>query len=69
MPPVPIVLVGRAYWDRLIRLDTLVDEGLIEPADRALIAYAETAEEAWQAVLDWHTRCGTPGFPSLHCDV
>ena len=69
MPPVPIVLVGRAYWDRLIRFDTLVDEGLIEPTDRALIAYAETAEEAWQAVLDWHTRCGTPGFPAPHCDV
>jgi uncharacterized protein (TIGR00730 family) len=65
MPPVPVVLVGRAYWDRLLNLDHLVDEGLIEPQDRALIAYAETAEEAWDAVVHWHARCGTAGFP---CD-
>jgi hypothetical protein len=69
MPPVPIVLVGRAYWDRLIRFDVLVEEGLIEPAERSLVAYAETADEAWQAVVDWHTRCGTPGFPAPRCDV
>ena len=67
MPAVPIVLVGRDYWDRLINFDHLLAEGLIEPADRGLIAYAETAEAAWQAILDWHTACGTPGFPAADC--
>jgi uncharacterized protein (TIGR00730 family) len=64
MPAVPVVLVGRAYWDRLIDFDHLLDSGLIEVADRDLIAYAETAEEAWQAVTDWHARMGTDGFPT-----
>ena len=63
MQPVPIVLVGRDYWNRLIRFEDMVDTGLIDPKDHALIAYADTAEEAWQAVIDWHGRCGTAGFP------
>ena len=63
MQPVPIVLVGRDYWKRLIRFEDLIDTGLIEPKDHALIAYADTAEEAWQAVIDWHGRSGTTGFP------
>jgi hypothetical protein len=67
MPAVPIVLVGRDHWDRLINYDYLLAEGLIEPADRGLIAYAETAEAAWQAILDWHAACGTPGFPAADC--
>ena len=67
MPAVPIVLVGRAYWEQLLHLDALVENGLIAAQDRALIAYAETAEEAWQAIRDWHARCGTPGFPALDC--
>ena len=67
MPPVPVVLVGRAYWDRLLNLDHMVAEGLIEPQERNLIAYAETAVDAWEAVKHWHTRCGTPGFPDTHC--
>jgi len=63
MPPVPVVLVGRDYWDRLINLEHMVAEGLIEPHERDLIAYAETAVDAWDAVKHWHSRRGTPDFP------
>lgn len=48
----PIVLVGRAFWDRAVDLDFLLDEGLISSTDRALVTYAETPEEIWQAVRD-----------------
>jgi hypothetical protein len=64
MPSVPIVLVGRAYWERVFDVDFLVEEGTIEPEDRDLFGYAETAEEAWQMVCRWHAAAGTRGFPT-----
>ena len=43
--------MDRAYWDRLINLDVMIEEGFIRPDDRGLYAFAETAEEAW-AILE-----------------
>jgi uncharacterized protein (TIGR00730 family) len=60
MKPVPVVLVGEAYWRRAFDVDFLVDEGVIEAEDRELFWYAETAAEAWQGILRWHERNGTP---------
>ncbi|ALK07899.1 putative lysine decarboxylase [Blastochloris viridis] len=53
MGPVPIVLVDRAFWTRLLDLPILVDNGLIDQDDVALIDYADSADEAW-AVLARH---------------
>jgi hypothetical protein len=47
---VTIVLVGRAFWDRLINWPMLVEEGLISPQDLRLFHYAETAQEAWDLI-------------------
>lgn len=58
--PLPIVLVGESYWRRAIGLDFLVDEGVIDPEDRELFWFAETAEEIWDGILHWHEACGTP---------
>ncbi len=49
---IPVILFGRLYWDKIINFDALVLEGVISAADRELISYAETAEQAWQMVLD-----------------
>jgi len=43
----PILLFGRAFWEKLINLDHLVETGMISPDDVNLIRYVETAEEAW----------------------
>ncbi|MCP5055338.1 MAG: TIGR00730 family Rossman fold protein [bacterium] len=48
--PLPIVLVGRSFWERVIDFNFLVDEGLIRPADHQLIVYAESAEEIWDVI-------------------
>jgi uncharacterized protein (TIGR00730 family) len=67
MTPVPIVLVGRAFWTRLIDFDFLVDEGFLAEADLALFRYAETAADAWAHILDWHDTRGSrclPGAPT-----
>jgi hypothetical protein len=49
----PILLFGRAFWERLIDWQHLVDTGMISPGDVNLVRFVETAEEAW-AVLAAH---------------
>ena len=60
MKPVPIVLVGEAYWRRAVDFDFLLDEGVIAQEDRALFWFAETAEEIWRGILHWHEAAGEP---------
>jgi uncharacterized protein (TIGR00730 family) len=60
MRRVPVILVGRTYWETLINWKYLVDEGTIDPSDLDLISYAETAAEAWKQICEFHSRAGTP---------
>mgnify|MGYP003633501829 CR=1 FL=1 len=45
--PVPIVLIGKEYWQRLIDFDFLVEQGAISEKDLNLFEIVETAEEAF----------------------
>jgi uncharacterized protein (TIGR00730 family) len=56
--PIPIVLVGESYWRRLVDVDFLVDEGTIDPEDRELFWYAESAEEVWDGIQAWYEANG-----------
>ncbi|WP_017461031.1 LOG family protein [Dyella ginsengisoli] len=67
--PIPIVLVGEDYWRRVFDVDFLLEAGSIDEEDRDLFWYAETAEEAWQGILDWHERNGSPLLPSTATDA
>jgi len=49
-----VVLLGRAFWDRLINWPMLIEEGLISPSDAQLFRYAETAQEAWNIISANH---------------
>lgn len=60
--PLPVVLVGRAYWERLIDFTYLMEEGAIDIEDRSIFWYAETAEEAWDGIIDWYRESGEPDF-------
>ena len=62
--PVPIVLVGERYWRQAVNVDFLVDEGVIDPEDRELSWFAESAQEIWDGILRWHQINGTPLFGS-----
>ena len=46
----PILLFGQEFWRRLIDFELLVDTGMINPEDRQLFHFVETAEEAWSAL-------------------
>lgn len=48
---IPVILFGQLYWEKIINLDAMVEEGAITACDRELIQYAETAEQAWQLIL------------------
>lgn len=50
----PIVLVGEAFWRRLIDFDFLVEEGMIATEDRALFSIVETAEQAVACLQDFY---------------
>jgi uncharacterized protein (TIGR00730 family) len=58
--PIPVVLVGEAYWRRAVDIDFLVDEGVIDAEDRDLFWFAETAQEIWDGILHWHDASGEP---------
>jgi len=58
--PIPIVLVGEAYWRRAVDIEFLVDEGVIDAEDRDLFWFAETAQEIWDGILHWHDASGEP---------
>lgn len=45
--PVPIVLIGKKYWQRLIDFEFLVEQGAIAEADLSLFKIVDTGNEAW----------------------
>jgi len=61
--PVPVVLIGRAFWERAVDFDFLQTEGVIAEEDRDIFWFAETAAEAWDGILDWYGKSGAPLLP------
>lgn len=51
-PLVPIVLFDEGYWRSIVNFDKLVEYGAIDPADLTLFRYADTAEAAWEALVE-----------------
>ncbi len=55
----PVLLFGRAFWQRLIDFDYLVETGMVGADDLGLFRFVETAEEAW-AILAEHYGFNAP---------
>jgi predicted Rossmann-fold nucleotide-binding protein len=43
-------MFDRAYWQRLINWELLIEEGMISPEDLALFTYVDSVEEAWEII-------------------
>jgi uncharacterized protein (TIGR00730 family) len=56
--PLPIVLFGRDFWERVVNWQALADEGTINPDDLHLFRFVETAEEAWAYVSGYWSEKG-----------
>ena len=48
--PIPVLLFGQKFWERIINFDALVEEGTISSEDLELFQYVETAEAAWDVI-------------------
>ncbi len=52
--PLPIILFGREFWERVVGFEALAEEGVIAHKDLELFHFVETADEAWQFVCDYY---------------
>lgn len=48
----PIILFDKEFWETTFNFQHLIDVGTINPDDVNLFSYANTAEEAWQIMVD-----------------
>jgi hypothetical protein len=53
MKPVPFLLFGRDWWERVVDWNMLAEAGVIAREDLALFQMVETAEEAVAAIDAW----------------
>ncbi|MDO8882270.1 TIGR00730 family Rossman fold protein [Pseudotabrizicola sp.] len=53
MKPIPFLLFGREFWDKIINWEALAEAGTISAEDLDLFQYVETAEEAVAAIDGW----------------
>ncbi len=52
MAPIPILLFGRSFWEKVVDFQALAYEGVIAPDDLGLFHMVETADEAWAIVCE-----------------
>ena len=54
MKPIPVLLFGRGYWNRIINFEAMVEEGVINPNDPELFHWVETADQAWDRIVEFY---------------
>ena len=54
MKPIPILLFGKDYWNRVVNFDAMAEEGVINPNDTDLFRWCETADEAWAHIAEFY---------------
>jgi hypothetical protein len=56
MQAIPIILFGKEYWDSVINFTFLADEGVIADEHLNLIDYAETPQQVWDIIGQFHAQ-------------
>ncbi len=52
LDPIPVILLGREFWDKIINFQGLLEEGVISTKDLERFIYVNTAEEAWARIVE-----------------
>ncbi|USU04089.1 TIGR00730 family Rossman fold protein [Sphingomonadaceae bacterium OTU29MARTA1] len=52
--PIPVLLFGREFWEKVVNFQALVDEGVVSARDLGIFTYVESAEEAWDVVRNFY---------------
>ena len=59
MEPLPILLFGEEFWNRVVDFEALADEGTISHEDLDLFQFVETADQAWSIIQRFYDLdCG-----------
>lgn len=48
--PIPVLLFGKVFWEKIINFEVLVAEGVVAEKDLGMFQFVETAEEAWEII-------------------
>ncbi|MEO0032622.1 MAG: hypothetical protein RIS94_2380 [Pseudomonadota bacterium] len=54
MKPIPILLFGADYWNKVINFRAIAEEGVIGFEDLELFHMVESAEEAWDHIVQFY---------------
>jgi uncharacterized protein (TIGR00730 family) len=52
--PMPILLFGKEFWERVVDFEELMLEGVISPKDLDLFQFVETADQAWAEITAFY---------------
>jgi uncharacterized protein (TIGR00730 family) len=52
--PLPVLLFGREFWNKVVNFEALADEGVIARRDLDLFHWCEDADEAWAFVQEFY---------------
>ena len=63
MQRVPVLLFGRAFWEKIVNWDALADAGTISDEDLSLFRFVETAEEAISVIENWDDSGARDSLP------
>ncbi|WP_415408280.1 LOG family protein [Sulfurovum sp. CS9] len=61
-PSIPIVLLGKEYWQRVVDFEFLKEEDVISSNDLDMVISVDNADEAWEKIIQWHEENKTPLF-------
>ncbi|MEM9639668.1 MAG: TIGR00730 family Rossman fold protein [Pseudomonadota bacterium] len=53
MQPVPVLLFGRDFWERILNWEALADAGTISEEDLSLFRFVDSAAEAMHVIENW----------------
>lgn len=62
MEAVPVLLFGKQFWERVINLEALAEEGTISPSDPDLFTIVDSARQGWEVVQNFY------GLPAISDD-
>ncbi|UVO50062.1 LOG family protein [Sphingomonas sp. SUN019] len=54
--PIPVLLFGREFWEKVVNFDALVEEGVVSERDLGIFTYVESAAEGWAVVQDFYRK-------------
>ena len=62
MKHIPVIIIGKEWWQRLINFDFLVEEGTINKEDLEIFYFAKDADDAWGYIVNWYQKADKPLF-------